>query len=150
MADWDARFLGLAQHVSTWSKDPSTKVGAVLIHPRDHAVVSTGFNGFAPGADDSPHLYADREYKYAHVIHAEVNALRLSQVPTTGLWLYSSFPCCPNCLRAALDAGVSRVVQAELNTIGRPECWVRQWQAWAEESRRFASHKGIILVDRAL
>jgi hypothetical protein len=30
MADWDARFIELARHVAEWSKDRSTKVGAVI------------------------------------------------------------------------------------------------------------------------
>lgn len=28
---WNRRFVELAKNVSTWSKDPSTKVGAVIV-----------------------------------------------------------------------------------------------------------------------
>jgi dCMP deaminase len=30
MADWDRRFINLADHIAQWSRDPSTKVGAVI------------------------------------------------------------------------------------------------------------------------
>ena len=29
--NWNERYLNLAEHISTWSKDPSTKIGAVII-----------------------------------------------------------------------------------------------------------------------
>ena len=45
---WDHRFLALAEHISHWSKDPSTKVGAVITH-RSKRVVSMGFNGLPAG-----------------------------------------------------------------------------------------------------
>ena len=44
-AKWDIRFLKLATHISDWSKDPSTKVGCVVVGP-DREIRSTGFNGF--------------------------------------------------------------------------------------------------------
>ena len=43
---WDRRFLRLAREVASWSKDPSTKVGAVLVDPLDNTIVSLGYNGF--------------------------------------------------------------------------------------------------------
>ena len=30
-AKWDHRFLDLATHIASWSKDPSTKVGCVVV-----------------------------------------------------------------------------------------------------------------------
>ena len=48
---WDLRFIGLAQHNSTWCKDPSTKVGCVVVG-EDREIRSTGFNGFPRGIDD--------------------------------------------------------------------------------------------------
>jgi deoxycytidylate deaminase len=65
---WDKRFLELAAHIASWSKDTSTKTGAVIVRP-NKSIVGTGFNGFPQGADDSPELYADRTYKYDHVVH---------------------------------------------------------------------------------
>tara|TARA_R110000787_G_scaffold186397_1_gene297914 strand:- start:2897 stop:3064 length:168 start_codon:yes stop_codon:yes gene_type:complete len=44
-AKWDQRFMELAAFIAQWSKDPSTKVGAVIVDPRNKRIVSTGFNG---------------------------------------------------------------------------------------------------------
>ena len=53
---WDQRFIELAQHISGWSKDPSTKVGCIVVG-EDREIRSTGFNGFPRGiADDSERL----------------------------------------------------------------------------------------------
>ena len=71
---WDQRFMDLAQLVSTWSKDPSTKTGAVLVSP-DKKDVILGFNGFPSRMSDAPELYANREVKYSRVVHCEVNAV---------------------------------------------------------------------------
>ena len=76
---WDAGFIDLARHISQWSKDPSTKVGCVVIG-EDREIRSTGFNGFPRGiADDSDRL-EDREQKYPLICHAEENAIMLSLI----------------------------------------------------------------------
>ena len=41
---WDRRFLKIAREGATWSKDPSTQVGAVIVD-QDQRVVSLGYNG---------------------------------------------------------------------------------------------------------
>ena len=60
---WDHRFLALAEHISHWSKDPSTKVGAVITH-RSKRVVSMGFNGLPAGVEDTEERLTNREIKY--------------------------------------------------------------------------------------
>ena len=59
---WDLRFIGLAQHISTWSKDPSTKVGCVVVG-EDREIRSTGFNGFPRGINDDE----ERSVSYTHL-----------------------------------------------------------------------------------
>ena len=145
---WDLRYMELARLIATWSKDPSTRVGAVAVR-LNNTIASTGFNGFAPGADDSPHLYADREYKYANVIHAEDNALRrCSDEDSTGGTLYSSFPCCPSCMAKIAQRGFLRVVMPPLPTEGRDHAWIRQWQSYVAESKWVAARAGIVVVER--
>jgi len=73
-AKWDVRFLELALHISQWSKDPSTKVGCVVVGP-DREIRSTGFNGFPRGINDSIDRLSDREQKYPLICHAEENAI---------------------------------------------------------------------------
>ena len=68
---WNSRFLTLAALVASWSKDPSTKTGAVIVRG-DKTVASVGYNGFVQGADDDPAIYADRQRKYDLIIHCTV------------------------------------------------------------------------------
>lgn len=108
---WDLRFLKLAEEVATWSKDPSTKTGAVVIGP-DDAVISVGFNGFPKGMADSPALYANREEKYSRIIHCEINALIFAgrRLPE-GCTLYTvPFMSCDRCVVQMLQAGIRRFV----------------------------------------
>ena len=71
---WDDRYLQLAREVSTWSKDPSTQCGALLIGDSGQ-VLSQGYNGFPRGMDDDPKLYNERDIKYTRIVHAEMNAI---------------------------------------------------------------------------
>lgn len=110
---WDIRFLELAQLVSTWSKDPSTKTGAVIVRP-NRTVVSVGFNGFPREMSDVPEWYADREEKYLRIIHCEVNALIYSPERVDGYTLYTyPFACCDRCVVQMLQAGITRFVFPE-------------------------------------
>lgn len=70
---WDKHFLEMALHHSRLSKDPSTKVGAVIVGP-DRELLSAGFNGFPRGIVDDPLRLGDREIKLKLVVHAEMNA----------------------------------------------------------------------------
>jgi dCMP deaminase len=65
---WDCRFLEMAELVGSWSKDPSTKVGAVIVD-KDRRIVSTGYNGFPQGIADRSELLNDREKKYKLIVH---------------------------------------------------------------------------------
>lgn len=107
---WDNRFLALADLVADWSKDPSTKCGAVIVRP-DLTVASVGYNGFPRGCDDSEHLYAARDEKYQRTIHAEVNAILAATEPVRGYTLYTvPGPSCDRCAACIIQAGISRVV----------------------------------------
>lgn len=108
--NWDARYLKIAFEISKWSKDPSTKVGAVLVDHLNNSIVSTGFNGFPLNHSDSHEAYHDRDYKYANIIHAESNALRQCSISHRKLTMYCTFPSCDNCMHEMISRGVSRVV----------------------------------------
>lgn len=138
---WDLRYIELAHVVATWSKDPSTKVGAVLVRP-NNSVASTGFNGFPPGHDDSAELYLDRAYKYQHVVHAEVNALKFLDQPATGFTLYTSFPCCPDCVAEAGTRGVARIVTPPLPE-GRDPAWTDEWLTRLAKAAEVARRESI-------
>jgi dCMP deaminase len=107
---WDQRFMELARLVSTWSKDPSTKIGVALV--KDRKVVSTGYNGFPAGIADDDRLH-DRPVKYTLVVHAEMNALLQAghdaSHSTAYLWGFPGPPC-QQCAKHLIQAGVKRVV----------------------------------------
>jgi len=106
---WDKRFLGLAKHVSEWSKDPSTQVGAVVAS--DKRVVSVGFNGLPQGVDDSIERLENREVKYSLIIHAEENALLFSGRNLDGCTIYVyPLPPCSRCAGKIIQSGITKVV----------------------------------------
>lgn len=119
---WDLRFLELAKHVSGYSKDPSTKTGAVIVRP-DHTIASVGFNGFPRGCDDSETLYADRSVKLSRVIHCEMNAILAAREPLHGYTLYTyPFCSCDRCAVHVIQAGIKRCVAPRL-----PEHLQERW-----------------------
>jgi dCMP deaminase len=106
MTKWDTRFIDLAKLVASWSKDPSTQVGAVIVD-KDKGIVSTGFNGFPQGVDDEA---TDRDIKLLRTIHAEENALLFARRDVTGMTVYVTRPPCARCAAKLIQSGVSRVV----------------------------------------
>ena len=108
---WHHRFYDLADLVASWSKDPSTKVGAVIIDTDTRAVLGLGYNGFPRGVKDRPEWYEDRAYKYPVVVHAEVNAITSSFADLTGATLYCNIGIpCPDCAGVIIQAGIKAVV----------------------------------------
>ena len=109
---WDRRFLELAKHISKWSKDPSTKVGCVVVG-EDREIRSTGFNGFPRGIEDDSDRLEDREQKYPLICHAEENAIMHAArigISLKGNTAYISWPPCSRCARSLIQAGVNEVV----------------------------------------
>lgn len=119
---WDLRFLKMAAEISTWSKDPSTKVGAVIVDQERH-VVSTGYNGFPKGVKDSLALYEDRKEKYPRIIHGDMNALLRARCDLRGhtMFLWPMMPC-QACAIHIIQVGITRVV-APTFTVERAARW---------------------------
>lgn len=118
---WDWRFLNMLENeVKGWSKDPSTQTAALVAQGKD--VVGFGFNGFPPRMRDDEERYADREFKYKFVLHAEDNALHYAGERAKGgtLYVVGLAPCC-HCASLILRSGIERVV------IWAPE--VERWRA---------------------
>ena len=104
---WDVRFLKLAHEVASWSKDPSTKVGCVLV--KGKKVVSLGYNGLPMGVEDTFERLNNRELKYEMTVHAEINAVTtaaLHGVSTSGATAYVTFHPCSRCAAVLINAGV--------------------------------------------
>lgn len=107
--NWDIRFLELADHIAQWSKDPRTKVGAVIVDDKKR-VVSIGYNGFPRGVDDSMDRYEDRPTKHLFVAHAERNALDNAPLMVDGCTLYVPLKPCVECAKSIIQKGITRVV----------------------------------------
>lgn len=107
MTDWTRRFLDLAQLVSTWSKDPTTKVGCVIAE--DKRIVAIGFNGFPTFINDDARLN-DRPLKHQIVIHAECNAIMFAQRNLNGcsIYVHPIIPC-PQCASKIIQCGIVSV-----------------------------------------
>ncbi len=109
---WDEKFLGLAQYISTWSKDSSTKVGCVIAHIDDHNILSLGFNGLprnvkpTPDRDEKPEKY----HWYEHAERNAVNHAARHGVQLKGAAAYiTGFPC-SDCARGLINSGIVEVV----------------------------------------
>lgn len=109
---WKQRMLALANHVATWSKDQSTKVGCVIA-TSDNRVLSTGYNGFPVGIDDDIQGRHERPAKYKWVEHAERNAIYLAGHHGVALCCATMYlpwyPCC-DCARAIVQSGIAYLV----------------------------------------
>lgn len=112
MNKWDKRFYELALHISQWSKDRSTKVGAVIIDSNKR-IISTGYNGMPMGCDDDLNYRHERPQKYGYFEHAERNAIYDAArrgVSTDGATIYLKWFPCQDCARAIIQSGIVRVV----------------------------------------
>ncbi len=112
MSKWADRFMSLAEHVATWSKDPSTQVGCVIVD-KQNRVVSLGFNGFPRGIKDLVNRYEDKETKYLFVAHAERNALDNAPLSVEGCTLFSPLLPCNECAKSIIQKGIAKVVSYE-------------------------------------
>jgi len=109
MSHWDYRFLELAETVATWSKDPSSQVGCVLVNDFKQ-VVGLGYNGFPRGVADTAERYNDRPTKYLMVQHAEVNAVLNAVASARGTTAYVTHFCCSSCAGVLIQSGIKQVV----------------------------------------
>lgn len=112
MTDWNQRFMDLAHHVAGWSKDPSTKVGAVIVNDKKQ-VLSMGYNGFPRGVYDCKERYNDRPTKLLFVAHAERNALDNAHADVDGATLYSTLYPCSECAKGIIQRGIKRVITSK-------------------------------------
>lgn len=106
---WDLRFLDMAKLISSWSKDPSTQVGALIVDTNNR-IVSVGYNGFPKNVADDDRL-KDRDTKYKIIVHGEMNAILFANKSLENCTLYTyPFMPCPRCASMIIQTGINRVV----------------------------------------
>lgn len=99
---------GLAEHFSILSKDPSTKVGAVIFDDK-RRLISGGYNGLPRGVEDNSARLNDREKKIKMVLHAEKNAIAFATSSLEGATLFCTHPCCTQCAAQIIQMGIKHV-----------------------------------------
>lgn len=137
---WDLRYLHLAREVASWSKDPSTKTGAVVVNGKREFL---GYNGFPIGMRDDAELYEDRAAKYSRVIHCEMNAIIKAGEHAVNATLYTwPFMSCDRCAAHMVQAGIQRCVAPAL-----PKELEERWKANLELSKGYFAEAGVELVE---
>ena len=138
MTDWNRRFLSLAEHIATWSKDPSTKVGAVIVDD-ERRIISTGYNGFPRDVEDTDHRLQNRDVKYEMIVHGEINAIVFANQNLQGTTLYTwPFMPCSRC------AGI--VIQSGIRTVVAPYNDNPRWKSSFELTEQMFREAGVRLI----
>lgn len=141
MTNWNQRFINLAKHYASWSKDPSTKCGAVIT--KGKIQVSQGYNGFPQYVSDSSLRLNNRAIKYPMVIHAETNAILFAKCDLVGCAIYV-WPMAP-CARCA-----GLIIQSGIKTVYAPKANEEQLSRWGTEiklAREMYLEVGVLFVE---
>ena len=121
---WDHRYLNMARQVASWSKDPSTKCGAVIVSP-DNAIVSLGFNGFPPNVKDHADRLNDRDTKLMMTLHAETNAILFAKQSLKDCTIYTwPMQACSQCAAMMIQAGITQHV----SVMNENDRWAKSWE----------------------
>jgi dCMP deaminase len=145
---WDIHMMKIAKLCSEMSKDPSTKVGAVVMGP-DKRILATGYNGFPSGVPDYDEWYNNREMKYKLVVHAEMNALQyLKNIPEgSSLFVYPLLPC-ESCYKEIDKKGIKRIITIDHDKKKcsvcpkEKECSATRWEESWKNSKREMDKNG--------
>lgn len=138
-ARWQAFFMDVAKRCAQMSRDPRTKVGAVIVRP-NKTILSTGFNGFPRMVCDDPAVYADRDEKLRRVVHAELNAILTAPERPVDCTIYSTHMPCARCAAAIIQAGISTVVCPE------PDAeFALRWREDIIASRDMLAQAGVVI-----
>ncbi len=128
---WDEQFMHDVYWWSRRSKDPRTKIGAVLVIPGDKIPISMAYNGFARKVNDNWPERWERPEKYEWVTHAEENSVlncARRGYSSAGTIMYTNGVPCTRCADACIQGGIIEVVVH------------KQWQ---EYEQKFAWDKWI-------
>lgn len=144
----DEAFMRLVYIAASRSKDPSTKIGAVLV--KDGNVFSTGYNGFGRNISDFSVRWNDRPTKYKFVCHAEFNAIMNAARhghSTLGATIYTQDIPCNECMKGVVQAGISKIIcHTQWRAIQQGNEFMRRWNA-AQEISKVMSEEADIKIE---
>jgi len=142
MNKWSQRYLNLAKEISTWSKDPSKKIGAVAVGSKGQ-VLSQGFNGFPRGIRDHDNRLNVREEKYKFVVHGEMNCIynacnNGTSLDGATLYVYG-LPVCSECAKGVIQVGINKVIMQYADS-------VPQWEESYKTTKLMFKEAGIVAI----
>lgn len=121
-ARWDRHFIQLCLAHAKMSKDPNTRVGAIIVG-HDDEIRSAGFNGLPRGIEDTVERLTNRDLKLNLIVHGEMNAVLAAArvgIPLNGCKLYLAAtddsgevwggPPCVRCTVQIIQAGIVEIV----------------------------------------
>lgn len=137
----DDRYMALAFIHASFSKDPNTHVGSVIVN-YNNEIVGTGYNG-PPRKINDNQIDWDRPHKYKFIRHAEANAIKYASRPTQGATLYVTGMPCPACMLDIVDAEISKVIYFDFKKHADPNSMFQQ--DWVKETAEIAQKGGVQL-----
>ena len=138
MSNWSSRFMEMAHLVSTWSKDPSTQVGAVITDDK-HRIISVGFNGEPRGVLEP----LTRERKLLRTIHAEQNAMAFAGRDLTGCRIYITHPPCAQCAAMIVQRGLA-IVCYDVRDLNNG--YLERWKDSLDEANRMLHESNVSII----
>lgn len=143
MNKWTRRYMDMAKEISTWSKDPSKKVGAVAVGAKGQ-ILSQGYNGFPRGVKDTDDRYNVREVKYKYVVHAEMNCIYNAchtgaSLDGAVLYVYG-LPACSECAKGIIQVGISKVIMEY------PKDLPKQWEESLVLTKEMLREAGVMFL----
>lgn len=142
---WNQRFIAQALGIADWSKDDSTKVGAV-VYDKDRTPISNGYNGFPRGVDDTIPERHERPLKYKYVQHAEQNTINhcaRKGNATEGCHIYTTHFPCSNCAGSIINSGLVKVI-IDIKTFSTS--YQVRWKEDIEVSQTMFDEAGVEVV----
>ena len=137
---WVLNYLSLAKTISEWSKDPSTKVGAVAVGSRGQ-ILAQGYNGFPRGISDTHERLNNRDEKYKLIVHGEMNCIynaALNGTSLDGADMYvHGLPVCSECAKGIIQIGIKRVFACY------PESIADKWRESSELTSEMFKEAGV-------
>jgi dCMP deaminase len=131
MPSWDEQFMHDVYWWARRSKDPRTKIGALLVDWDSKVPFAHSYNSFARKVEDLDPKRWERPEKYEWVVHAEENTVLncgRRGYCSKGAVMYTQGVPCTRCADACIQGGIVEVVVH------------RQWQ---EYEKKFAWDKWI-------
>ena len=143
--EWVSYFMNIARVVATKSKDPSTKVGCVVVDTETKRIMATGYNGFPPGVNEDKSRW-ERPTKYDFVTHAEQNCIAAAArfgIGLTGATMFVTLHPCVDCAKLIASAGISNIVFIESELERKQD---RDWITHLENAKAIFRESNINLI----